>query len=342
VDTATPRIAVQPGDGLVGRYGDTALLVSGHDPDEAQFVEELVAAVEAAGAEGPLPGGTLAHRLGELVLGAGSGRVASFGVVAPVETGTLVFLHGDVGVTVDGASGSQHLSGTEAVTWVDRLLTEPFDRLSLSLVDAEPAPAHPRSDLRVGVVPGAGLVWLPGSGGGRAPEEGPTPPAREVPEWDTESVPAPAARQTAGSALFDAEAEEEGTVAPPHPGGATMAARTAPGELVDEDGSRTPLDRDYVLGREPGGDEEVRTGKAAPLVIDDPDQLVSRVHARLRSDGGVAFIEDAPSANGTFIAAPDSTSWTRVGPEATELPPGWKVRLGNQVYTFETSTGSDG
>src|SRR5262249_52297742 len=127
VDTATPRIAVQPGDGLVGRYGDAALLVAGHDPEEAQFVEELVAAVEAAAAEGPLSGGTLAHRLGELVLAAPSGRVASFGVVAPVDAGTLVFLHGDIGVTVDGPSGSQHLSGTEAVTWVDRLLTEPFD-----------------------------------------------------------------------------------------------------------------------------------------------------------------------------------------------------------------------
>jgi hypothetical protein len=118
-----------------------------------------------------------------------------------------------------------------------------------------------------------------------------------------------------------------------------MAVTGAPSELVAEDGSRTPLDGTYVLGREPGADEAVRSREASPLQIDDPDQLVSRVHAHLWVDRGAVFVRDAHSANGTFVAAPGAKDWTRVDDEGAELPVGWSMRLGGRVFILEQPTG---
>jgi pSer/pThr/pTyr-binding forkhead associated (FHA) protein len=121
-----------------------------------------------------------------------------------------------------------------------------------------------------------------------------------------------------------------------------MAVTSVPGELVGEDGSRTPVDRDYVLGREPGTDEAVRSKQASPLQVDDPDQLVSRVHAHVWLDGGAVFVRDASSANGTFVAAPGAKDWTRVGQDGTELPVGWSIRVGGRVFTLEEGSGLSG
>ena len=57
------HVGVQPGDGLVARFGDSVLLVAGPTSEVDPFVEELVATVEAGAAEGGLPGAALAHRL---------------------------------------------------------------------------------------------------------------------------------------------------------------------------------------------------------------------------------------------------------------------------------------
>jgi pSer/pThr/pTyr-binding forkhead associated (FHA) protein len=114
-----------------------------------------------------------------------------------------------------------------------------------------------------------------------------------------------------------------------------MAVTSIPAELVGEDGSRTAVDRDYVLGREPGTDDAVRNKLASPLHVDDPDQLVSRVHAHLSVDRGVVYVRDASSANGTFVAAPGAKDWTRVGHDGTELPVGWSIRVGGRVFTLE-------
>ena len=85
-------------------------------------------------------------------------------------------------------------------------------------------------------------------------------------------------------------------------------------------------------------DEAVRNKQASPLQIDDPDQLVSRVHAHLSVDRGVVFVRDASSANGTFVAAPGAEDWTRVGQEGSELPVGWSIRVGGRVFTLERSS----
>jgi hypothetical protein len=377
VQESSSHVGVQPGDGLVGRFGDSILLVAGPTSEVDPFVEELVATVEAGAAEGALPGAALAHRIGELLFRTSSGEVASFGVVAPVEGGALVLLHGEVDAEIVQPSGARRLSGRQAVTWVDQVVQAPFDRVALTQGAAGSASVHPRSDLRVGVVPGAGFVLTPGGGVGGRQVASVSPPVAEsdddelpateavrpamAPADDEDEMVADAAKRDSRP-LFDQAAErtpaqpqpvpvgnvtigpqsplepEEGPSGPPRRAAATMAMMGAPAELVGDDGSRTPLDGEYVLGREPGADEAVRSRKASPLQVDDPDQLVSRVHAHLWADGGVVFVRDASSANGTFVAAPGARDWTRVGQEGTELPLGWSIRVGGRVYTLENGT----
>jgi len=375
VDASSAHIAVQPGDGLVGRFGDTVLLVAGPVSEEDPFVEHLVGTVEAGAAETDVPGAALAQRIGELLFRADSAHVASFGLVAPVEGGALVLLHGDVDAEISQPSGVSRLSGRQAVTWVDHVVHAPFDRVALTRGEAGPVSVHPRSDLRVGVVPGGGFVLSPV---GRAPEPVAAPVAPVAPiapvaaaphddplpteateaamAPDDDEIVAPHAPRRETAAPFDQAEDitppqagrptigaqspfeaEDGPTGPPRQGSATMAVAQAP-ELVGEDGSRTPLDADYVLGREPRADEAVRNKQASPLQIDDPDQLVSRVHAHLSVDRGVVFVRDASSANGTFVAAPGAEDWTRVGQEGSELPVGWSIRVGGRVFTLERSS----
>jgi hypothetical protein len=362
---------VQPGDGLVGRFGEAVLLIAGPVSEEDPFVEQLVGTVEAGSSETAIPGASLAQRVGELLFRAGSAPVASFGVVAPVEGGALVLLHGDVDAEIAQPSGASRLSGRQAVTWVDHVVRAPFDRVALMRGGSGPVTVHPRSDLRVGVVPGAGFVLTPA---GRMQAPAPASVSPVVAEGDDELLPTEATavatgpadddevapilpkRETsgpfdqaedvtppqAGRATIGTESQlegEDGPSGPPRRAAGTMAVG-APPELVGEDGSRTPLDGDFVLGREPSTDEAVRNRRASPLQVDDPDQLVSRVHAHLWVDRGVVFVRDASSANGTFVAAPGAKDWTRVGKEAAELPVGWSMRVGGRVYTLENGARS--
>jgi pSer/pThr/pTyr-binding forkhead associated (FHA) protein len=103
--------------------------------------------------------------------------------------------------------------------------------------------------------------------------------------------------------------------------------------LHADDGSRVPLDRDYVFGRDPGQDPDVVRGTASPIKVDDSEHLISRVHARLSVAGGTVTLRDAGSANGTFIAAPAETRWTRIGSEPVPVPVGHSLRIGLRVYT---------
>lgn len=374
MQASSSHIGVQPGDGLVGRFGDCVLLVAGPTSEGDPFVEDLVAIVESGAAEGAQPGAALAHRVGELLFQTAPGDAASFGVMAPVEGGALVLLHGEVDAEIVEPSGERRLSGRQAVTWVDQVVQEPFDHVALTQGAAGPVSVHPRSDLRVGIVPGAGFVLTPRGGGVASQPVSVSPPVVEPDDEPpaTEAVPAASAPaddevvpdlpERDSRPLFDQAAEQtpdqpepvpagkvtigapsplepdDGRTGPPRRAAATIAPTGASAVLVAEDGSRTPLDREYVLGREPSSNEAVRSRLASPLQVDDPDQLVSRVHAHLWVDDGVVFVRDASSANGTFVAAPGARDWTRVGHEGTELPLGWSIRLGGRVYTLEDAT----
>lgn len=109
------------------------------------------------------------------------------------------------------------------------------------------------------------------------------------------------------------------------------------GVLVADDGSRYTLVHDYVIGRDPESSEVVRSGRALPLVLDDPDLSLSRVHALVVLDGWEVRLEDAGSANGTFLALENSEDWRPIpAGVTTTITPGAQVRLGSRVLTFES------
>ncbi|RBO88458.1 FHA domain-containing protein [Nocardia puris] len=344
-------VGIAPGDGLIARFGAVVVYLAG----ETASTDRILGAIEAV-ASGDHPGAAIAHRLAAVVFGTGS-EPPPFGVVAPTGDGTVILLRGPVTAEIQGAEGVRKLSGARAFTWVDEIVREPVRRIAISGNDA---PAHPRSDLRGGVVPGGGFEWRVGvrrAGDADKPARPSTtatpvpgePPATapaglEALADESETRPAGEPRGTQAMPLawsqtgLDRAAEPIALQKNPPTRGARIppprraeGAETPTGALVYED-SVYPLDRPYVIGRNPDADDSVRNAIASPLAV-PRDRHVSRVHAYVSLDRGKVFVRDAATPAGTFIAAPGVEQWTRVGTAPVELPPGWSIRIGEKVLT---------
>jgi FHA domain len=390
---AQTHVGVEVGDGLVARFGDALVLVAEVSQHREQ-AEELLGAVESAASGTAPPGPLIATRLAAIIANVEPGSIPSFGVVAPLDDGYVVLLHGKVSAEITGAPGVLRLSGEQAVTWVDQRVEVPVERLAMSCRQ-HPVKVDPMSDLRAGIVPGSGFVLTPaGSAASHNPSEttstqaGPhTTQASEAPPTRGEAFVGddPTMAQTAdgqlaegqladgeppkaGPASFEAAAAGpvaavavdagaaavaqiaqgslagiDGEETAPQPAAHSTGARStealaAPvGYLVSSDGTRIPLDRDYVLGREPEADAAVRIGVATPVRLPDDDNLISRVHSYIAVEGREVSLRDASSANGTFMAAPGDDAWAQVGTDPVVLAPTWSVRVGNRVFTYVTA-----
>ncbi|WP_328391758.1 FHA domain-containing protein [Nocardia sp. NBC_00416] len=196
---------------------------------------------------------------------------------------------------------------------------EPAATAPAGLAASEPEPES-RSGPRTGLaespdpepLPGT-RAWSAAAAPMRAPAEPPHPePARSQPE------PIRLRKESARPQSHAHEAEHH----------------AAAPFLVSEDGTSYPLDRAYVIGRGPSVDESVRRKTAAPLVL-QRDRHISRVHAYLSVDAGKVFLRDAGTAAGTFVSTPGEPRWTRISQSPTELPPGGRIRISEQVLTYQ-------
>src|ERR1700735_1180723 len=155
------RIGIEPGSGLVGRFGDTVVLIR-RDPSAAgradQSAGELLELAAAVAADRQLPATVIAARLASWVIGHLSEDVTAFGIVAPVQDGVVMFLRGAVRGAITERGFTPQLSGEQALTWVDQLIPGTFERLEIGTAADRPVQPDPLSDLRAGVVPGQGFV----------------------------------------------------------------------------------------------------------------------------------------------------------------------------------------
>ena len=70
------------------------------------------------------------------------------------------------------------------------------------------------------------------------------------------------------------------------------------------------------------------------VVVEDPEQTVSKTHARLEQTRTGVWITDAGSTNGTDLIDEDGTATPVAAGIRTLVPDGVRVRLGNRVFTI--------
>ena len=145
--------------------------------------------------------------------------------------------------------------------------------------------------------------------------------APEPPPAPVESFAAPAPAAVAAAAVPEASSAPTGK---------------SIGVIVFEDGTSYALDKDYIIGREPENDAAVVAGRAGPLVVDDAERSISRVHAELRLFGSELQIVDRGSTNGTYVWSDTNADWVRLVPNqvASVKPGGW-VAVGSRSFVFE-------
>ena len=339
MSAAPQRVGIQPGAGVVARFGDALAVVAGDVLDEA-FFPALFDVLKGAGT-GTLKASKLAWRVAALLTEDAAARVqdsdvGAFGIAVPVAEGYLVMVHGSVRALITDGSGEIELNGAESRTWVDRVVPAPVERLALTLAESGPVEAFARSQLDDGVIPAGGFVLM-SSVAAAPPIPAPVPQLPRAPELAQPAAdvpappPSPAPPPPPDSPPLSVPAPERQAAAPR--ARETMVVHSSASALVADDGTRTLLDRNYVFGREPWKDPDVVSGAASPIVVKDPDNLISRAHAYVTVDAGGVMVRDNASGNGTYVAPPGAPEWMRLGPYPAPLPPGWSLRLGMRVFT---------
>ncbi|SDK66221.1 FHA domain-containing protein [Nonomuraea jiangxiensis] len=140
-----------PGNGLVAYEGGLLLVC---DANEAAADDLLNALRETAASGGD--GRALARRAAQVLAANMAGDPATCAVAGPVGSGVAVLVSGSAAATIGTPSGETRLAGSDSLTWADRLVSGPVERVELSLPGA--GHPHPAVRLESGVVHGGGLV----------------------------------------------------------------------------------------------------------------------------------------------------------------------------------------
>lgn len=200
----------------------------------------------------------------------------------------------------------------------------------------EPAAAQPVEPplAPLGFGPGAGLGSMTGRPDqSAAPDTGSDPEQTEFhPAPDPETRSEPSAQPETSAQPEMAQPATEFTAGQE---GVTDNYRSTVGVLVFEDGATISLHGDVVLGRRPDTHELVAGGQAEPVVIHDPDHVLSSAHAAIRFHGDEVVVVDLDSLNGTHVAGPEAREWTRLTPGAPfRMQDGYRMLLGWTVLTY--------
>ncbi|MBE1584697.1 FHA domain-containing protein [Nonomuraea angiospora] len=140
-----------PGNGLVA-YAGGLLLVC--DAGEAAADDLLDALRETAASGGD--GRALARRAAQVLAANMAGDPATCAVAGRVGEGVAVLVSGSAAATIATPGGETRLAGSDSLTWADRLVTGPVERVELSLPGA--GTPHPAVRFDGGVVHGGGVV----------------------------------------------------------------------------------------------------------------------------------------------------------------------------------------
>lgn len=326
MDLRSYRVVIGRGDGLVARVGDAVMYIA----DESAGAAPLLAALDAT-ASAEVPGRALAKALATVALGPDSALIPPFGLVASTTEGLLLILRGPVTADVDSDGQGRRLTGERALTWVDETLPQTIDKVTIAGPGGVAVAMGPHTGLRAGVVPAGGFAVVKSGA--------PKPVAAQAHTPERRDPPASAARPPAGPRRpTPPPSREARRDRPPArvPAVETANPRPVVGALTTGDDAAYPLDRPYVIGRNPLADPTVRDSAASLIVLAD-DPQISRVHAYVTVSAEAVFVRDAGTPAGTFVAAPGAPEWTRVGAQPVVLQPGWCIRIGAKMLTYQAT-----
>ncbi|CAN5425120.1 hypothetical protein BH23ACT9_BH23ACT9_18830 [soil metagenome] len=353
------RVAVADGEGWVGRFGDVVCWCRGRPAGQPS--EEFMAVVERTALE--VTGPSVTRRVGRWLARMGAGTTdgaIGFGmaVIAVGEEGLSLIAYGEFRLVVVTGSGSEELCGSDAAMWVDRIIGG--ELLAVEVAgEGTAVEADPPTRLDGGIVRGGGVRLTPPPIISPPAPDGPMPVPPAEPE-QLEDVPGPsdeAEQVEAAAAVRDAPVVEvQGRLCVErhfnHPDAVwcqvcgramwhTMWLTTRPrpplGVLTTDDGINVVVDRNYVLGRDPAGQEVPEPwADAQGRALSDPTLSMSRMHCGLLLDGWDVSIADLGSANGTWLRREGEVRWERIGREPVMIRPGTYIALGKRVMLFSS------
>jgi hypothetical protein len=369
------RLQVTPGAGVVARSSAALLVVPvvadhqqpvleqlvgltrGAKPGSGRALARRLAAIVASSEPEDVP---------DLALFAGLG-----------DDNVAVLVLGETEVDAETAGGHVALSGRDSLTWVDRVLQAPSRIVVGTPGSAQPAVTPWVDLVEGVVPGGGALLEQRGAQATARSSEsaGSTsavmPPAPSLPGAPTDAMPAvpdelsdradeggadegdddlDAASEAQQSDLVDGVYCKRGHFTDPDSEFCIVCGielhdtkikrkgvRPELGYFVFDDGSVFHLDHDYVLGRQPEVDDDVKAGTLRGLRLDDSGGTVSRAHAIVRLVGWTVTIADRKSQNGTLVAVKGSDQFVPVSrDEPITLAPGSRIQLGQRTLVYES------